>query len=119
MNDKVSINKLIQTDNLSFEKFVEEDRKNMSHVLPAVGFLPDMDNISKRKKRNRESAINHRKRKKRYITGLESIVKEMKCKMAKLMSENEILKEQIDTYEIQKFLPDLNVEIDLTFFEKN
>lgn len=109
MNDKVSINKLLQTDNLSFEKFVEEDQKIMLHV-PAVGFTEEMeiDKTLRRKKRNRKSADNHRKRKKRYIAGLETIVMEMKCKMNRLLDENEILKEQIDNYELKKVLPDLS-----------
>lgn len=118
MNDKVSINNLINSNTLSFEKFVESD-KVMSDV-PAVGFIEEqaINKVQKRLKRNRESAITHRKRKKRYIAGLESIVIELNDRMQKLLDENEILKLQIDNYTLnQELLPDLDDIVLNSFFK--
>ena len=121
MNDKVSINNLISSNTLSFEKFVESD-KVMSSDAPAVGLVEEVvnDKAKKRLKRNRESAITHRKRKKRYIAGLESIVIELNDRMQRLLDENEILKLQVDNYTLnQDLLPDLDDIMLDNFFKSN
>lgn len=118
MNDKVFINNLINSNTLSFEKFVESD-KVMSGVPAVVVVEKVTDKAKKRLKRNRESAIVHRKRKKRYIAGLESIVIELNDRMQRLLDENEILKLQVDNYTLnQDLLPDLD-DVMLDNFFKN